>query len=214
MAASSVGLQVSLPLCAALLVALPGCGWLFRNNKKIPSLRPPREEIPPTFWEQHGWWWVVVLAVLSLALIGAALWFLRRPKPLPIVPPDVQARRALEPLRQQAENGLVLSRVSQILRHYVAAAFALPPEEMNTTEFCRAIACHQQLGPQLAIDVEDFLRQCDVCKFAPVRDALVSPAGKQGAVEYALVLIGRAEARKSAVSLSAAQPAGNLEIPS
>ena len=66
---------------------------------------------------------------LLLALVALAVWWLTRPKPPVVVPPEVQARQALEPLRQQAEDGAVLSQVSQILRHYVSAAFALPPGE-------------------------------------------------------------------------------------
>ena len=58
----------------------------------------------------------------------------------------VQARAALEPLRGQSENGALLSRVSQILRHYVAAAFDLPPGELTTVEFCGAIASHTRGG--------------------------------------------------------------------
>jgi len=65
--------------------------------------------------------------VLLLAVIAAAVWWLRRKRPPVMVPPYLQARQALEPLRQQAEDGAVLSRVSQILRRYVSAAFGLPP---------------------------------------------------------------------------------------
>jgi len=85
--------------------------------------------------------------ILLLALVSAAAWFLTRPKPPVVVPPDVQARLALEPLRQQPEDGVLLSRVSQILRHYVGAAFDLPPGELTTAEFCHAIDGHTQIGP-------------------------------------------------------------------
>src|SRR5208282_4786243 len=99
-------------------------------NGEIPALRPPHPEMAPTFWEQHGVG-VVVCVALFLALIGIAIWFLTRPKPPVVVPPEVLARKALEPLGQRAEDGALLSQVSQILRHYVSAAFNLPPIELT-----------------------------------------------------------------------------------
>ena len=140
------------------------------DRTHIPPLRPPHAEIPPTFWEQYGLW-VILGGLLLLALVCAVVWFLTRPKPPVIVPPEVQARQALEPLRQQPEDGVLLSRVSQILRHYVAAAFDLPPGELTTTEFCRAIAGHAEIGPELSAALSDFLRQCDQRKFSPLPPA-------------------------------------------
>jgi hypothetical protein len=167
----------------------------------IPPLRPPHAEIPPTFWEQHSVL-VVVLAALLLALACVAVWFLTRPKPPMIVPPDVQARQALEPLRQQTEDGALLSRVSQILRHYVAAVFDLPPGELTTAEFCRAITGRPQIGPDLSAALCDFLRLCDRDKFSP--PALVPPLN---AVAQTLKLIDQSQARRLANAQSAAQPA-------
>jgi hypothetical protein len=143
----------------------------------------------------------VILGVLLLALVGAAVWFLTRPKPTVIVPPEVQARQALEPLRQQPEDGALLSRVSQILRHYVAAAFSLPPGELTTAEFCRAIAGHAQIGPDLAAALSDFLHLCDQAKFSPP-----APVTPLNAVAQALKLVDQAQARRLALVQSAAQP--------
>ena len=160
----------------------------------IPPLRPPHAEIPPTFWEQHGLW-VVIVGVLLLALIGAAVWFLTRPKPPVVVPHDVQARLALEPLREQPEDGALLSRVSQILRHYVAAAFCLPSGELTTAEFCHAITGHAEIGPDLSAALSEFLHQCDQRKFSPP-----APAPQFGAVAQALKLIDQSQARRLALS--------------
>ena len=159
--------------------------------EEIPLLRPPHAEMPPAFWEQHGLW-VILVGVLLLALVGTAAWFLLRPKPLAVVPPEIQARQALEPLRPQPEDGPLLSRVSQVLRHYVAAAFDLPPEELTTAEFCRAMASHAQVGPELSAALGEFFRQCDQRKFAPP-----VPAPPLGAVTQALKLIELGEARRA-----------------
>jgi len=167
---------------------------------KLPPLRPPHAEIPPTFWDRYGLW-VSLFGVLLLALVGAAVWFLTRPKPPVIVPPEVQARQALEPLRQQPADGALLSRVSQILRHYIAAAFSLPPGELTTAEFCRAIAGHAQISLELAAALTDFLRLCDQDKFSPP-----APVPPLNAVAQALKLIDQAQARLLALAQSATQP--------
>jgi hypothetical protein len=172
-------------------------------SEGIPSLRPPHAELPPTFWEQYGVWTIPVGVVL-LALVGAAIWFFTRPKPPVVVPPEVEARKALGSLRQRPEDGLLLSRVSQVLRRYVTAAFRLPPGELTTTEFCRAIAGDERVGSELASALSGFLRQCDQRKFSPPQ-----PAPALGAAAYALKLIDQAQGRLAALAQPAAQPSGS-----
>jgi hypothetical protein len=145
---------------------------------------------------------VVILGVLLLGLICAVVWLLTRPKPPVVVPPEVQAREALDPLRQQPEDGALLSRVSQILRHYVAAAFELPPGELTTAEFCRAVGGHAPIGPELSAALSEFLRQCDQRKFSPP-----APAPPLSAVAQALKLIELAEARRAQLRRAAEAPA-------
>jgi hypothetical protein len=183
------------------LLAVP-CLFAAATNSlapdEIPPLRPPQAEIPPSFWEQYGLW-VVLLGVLLLILACAAAWFLTRPKPPMIVPPEVQARQALEPLRQQAEDGALLSRITQILRHYVAAAFRLPPGELTTAEFCHAVKDHGPIGPELSAALTEFLHQCDQRKFS-----LPAPPPPFSAVAQALKLTEQAETRRLALARTAA----------
>lgn len=176
-----VAIQV---LCSLPLVA--GA----QTNDDIPPLRPPHAEIPPTFWEEHTTS-VSLLGFAVLALIGFAIWFLTRPKPPVIVPPEVQARGELESLRKVPEDGRVLSKVSQAVRRYFGAAFALPPGELTTAEFCRAIAGNEQFGSEVADTTADFLRRCDERKFAPG-----APPQATAAAEYALKLVEQAESRR------------------
>ncbi len=166
-------------------------------EEQIPPLRPPRGEIPPSLWEQHGPW-LVAGAVLILVLLAAGLYLLLRPKPPVPVPPGRQAREALEPLRQQPETTAVLVRVSQVVRRYFIAAFALPPGELTTTEFSRALQSNPQVGPELSRSSVEFLRQCDQRKFAPQ-----PPAPPLGAVGQALHLLEQAEARRNELALAA-----------
>ncbi len=157
----------------------------------IAPLRPPRAEIPPTFWEQYGLW-VMLAAFLLLGLAGAAVWYFNRPGQPILLAPEVQARQALESLRQQPEDGAVLIGVSQILKHYVAAAFGLPAGELTTSEFCRALAGHEPVGPELSAAFADFLRHCDERKFAPG-----GPLPALNAVAQAFGLVELAEARRA-----------------
>jgi hypothetical protein len=169
------------------------------TRDEIPPLRPPHAEIPATFWDQYSAW-VILAGVLVMALVGVAAWFFTRPKPPVVVPPEVLARRALEPLRQQPEDGLLLSRISQVLRHYVAAAFDLPPGELTTAEFCGAITGHPLIGPELSAALSAFLRLCDQDKFSPP-----APVPPLSAVAQALRLIDQTQARLAALAQAAAQ---------
>ena len=200
-----------LRLLAAALSPLAAQALFAATNSpardEIPPLRPPHAEMPPDFWEQYGLW-VVLGAAFLLTSVCVAAWFLARPKPPVVVPPEVQARKALEPLRQQPEDGALLSRVSQILRHYIAAAFGLPPEELTTAEFCRAIAGHERAGPDLAAALSDFLRQCDQRKFSPP-----APAPPLSAVAQALRLIDQTQARLAALAQAAAQRPPKIPSP-
>src|ERR1051326_690308 len=157
----------------------------------IPPLRPPRGEIPPTFWEQHGVW---IIAGGCFALLGvvAFVWWLARPKPPVVLPPEVQARQGIEEFLGQPESGLMLSRISQILRRYFVAAFALPAGELTTAEFCALITTQDQIGADLANTVVQFLRECDQRKFAPL-----APQPPLEAANRALALIESAEKRRS-----------------
>jgi hypothetical protein len=178
--------------------------WAATNGAdadEIPPLRPPRPEIVPTFWEQHGGW-MIALSVVLLGLMGLAIWRLTRPRPPAPVPAVIQARQALEPLRQQPENGLLLSRVSRVVRHYLADAFGLAPAERTTAEICQAMASMEQVGPELSQKLAGFLQECDRRKFAP--GPVIPPLG---AVDQAASLIDLAEARRAVLAAAKAAEA-------
>ena len=106
---------------------------------------------------------------------------------------------------------MVLSEASQILRRYVAAAFAWPPAELTTAEFSAALAGDEKIGPELARTLSNFLRECDERKFAPAgvvgvqasacSDSAPATPGTlkrelQPAAVRALELVSAAEARR------------------
>jgi hypothetical protein len=156
-----------------------------------PTLSPPYDELPPTFFEQHGAVLVFAgLGVIMLAAFGG--WLIFRPRPKIIIPPEVQARQALEVLREQPEDGAILSCVSQVLRNYFMTAFKLAPGELTTTEFCRAISDNEGIGAELSNATSDFLHDCDDGKFSTTANS-----GKLEAAKRALQLVEQAEQRRA-----------------
>jgi hypothetical protein len=161
------------------------------------SLKPPRGEIQPSSWEQHGPL-VVVGAIILLALLALAILLLLRPKPpRPPIPAAEQARNQLEPLRHQPENGARLSRTSQILHGYLASGLGIAGE-LTTAELCQAVAQNREMGPDFAREIGEFLRDCDVRKFAPN-----PPATPVGAVAGALRIIEQCESRQAELKAAA-----------
>ena len=161
------------------------------GTNALPALLPPYGELPPTFWEQHATS-IVVAGLGMIALAASGLWLIFRPKPKIIIPPEVQARQALGILRQQPEDGVVLSRVSQVVRNYFIAAFQLAPGEFTTAEFCRALSGHEQIGAELSTAVAGFLRDCDDQKFSTATALVPLDAANQ-----ALKLVALAERRRT-----------------
>ena len=173
------------------IVLLAAAGAAHGQSNALPPLAPPYGEIPPTFWEQHATF--VVLAGLGFAaLAGVFIWLVLRSRPEIIIPPEVQARVALEDLRQRPEDGVVLSRISQAVRNYFIAAFQLTPGEFTTTEFNCVISKREEVGVELAAAVIDFLRDCDARKFSAVNSSAPMNAANQ-----ALGLVDRAEQRRA-----------------
>jgi hypothetical protein len=175
---------------AFLLLAMRGLAATNTSaGDDLARLRPPREEMPPTFWEQNQLP-AILGSIVFLALVAVIVWLLTRPKPPVIVPPEIRAKQALDLLLTRPEDGIVLSQVSQILRRYSAEAFSLPPGELTTAEFCRLASGHEGMGPELASAVCEFLRRCDERKFTAS-----PPTAPMAAVANALKLIGAAQAR-------------------
>jgi len=187
-------------LPSALLILPLSAATNSETAGEIPVLHPPHAEIPPTFREQYGGW-VVAGGVLLAGLGGVAFWWLNRPKPPVLVPPEIEARRELERVMHVREDGSVLSHVSRTLRRYCCAVFDLPPGEYTTGEFCRMLSDHEPAGAELSGAIGVFLRQIDERKFAPS-----AGAGGPRAVPRALALIDLAEARRAQLRPADAAP--------
>lgn len=116
-------------------------------------------------------------AVAALALIGGLLWLLlrrkdARPTAAAIAqPPHVKALRALErlrtaPRRTEAEVGRFYVEVSDVLRRYLEERFGLHAPERTTEEFLRELESGDALAREHRGELQEFLSQCDLVKFA------------------------------------------------
>jgi hypothetical protein len=161
------------------------------EEANVPQLAPPYPEIPPTFWEQYGSF-VVIAFVVALVFVALILLLALRKKAVVVIPPEVQARNELKSLQALPDSPTVWSQTSQATRRYFVAAFALPPGEHTTAEFCRYLHAQEKVGADLASEVTTFLRDSDERKFAPHTAPLVGVASR------ALVLVEKAEARRRA----------------
>ncbi len=126
--------------------------------------------------------------LLLLVLAAAVVWLMIKARPQPVLPPEITARQALEKLRPLPEDGNLLSRVSQILRHYLTAVFQLPVGETTTAELVTALARKREIHFEVGMAASVFLRECDERKFSPQGQTV-----PLNAVARALELIDLAE---------------------
>ena len=136
------------------------------------QIEAPGEPFPtPVAW----WWWVAGAVVL--AVIAAAIWLLRRRPQQPrqhlevTVPAHVRALRELQrwrtaPRATAEEVEAFYVGVSQVLRVYLEERFGLHAPERTTEEFLRDLEGGDRLARQHRSELERFLSQCDMVKFA------------------------------------------------
>jgi len=136
------------------------------HAQPLPALRPPRGEITPTFWGQHGWQ-IIIVVVASIIVVGVLIILLTRAKPKLSEPPEVLARRSLVTLRGRTVNGALLMEVSRVFRRYLIFAFDLSPHEPTTAELSQTLQSSTKADPSLVSSVVKFLRECDEDKFSP-----------------------------------------------
>jgi len=125
----------------------------------------------PTAW----WWWAGAVAVLAaLALLVVASRRRRSAAPAPVsvlVPAHVRALRDLQRWRgaahdTPAEIEAFYVGVSQVLRVYLEQRFGMRAPERTTEEFLRDLESGDVLARQHSEELERFLSQCDMVKFA------------------------------------------------
>lgn len=138
------------------------------------EIEAPGDPFPTPF---GGWWWVVG-GVAALAFVAMILWRKQRNQPLRHalaieVPAHVKALRALLRWRAgergtPAEIDAFYVGVSHVLRVYLEDRFGLHAPERTTEEFLHELEGSTELTRDHRAELEDFLSQCDMVKFAAV----------------------------------------------
>lgn len=122
----------------------------------------------PSVWDWLGWVLLVLVVAAGVALLT---WWWRRPRPAPAAPPPepphVRARRRLEAaLGLLADPRAFCVAVSDALRWYLEERFEFRAPERTTEEFLEELRQTDRLLPDQKEVLGDFLRRCDLVKFA------------------------------------------------
>lgn len=117
--------------------------------------------------------WIAAVA-LPLAALALLIWSRRRSKqkPAPVIPPWVAAQSELDGLKREIDAGQIgaiaaVTRLSDIVRRYLAKRFTLSADAMTSQEFFSSM---ERYDSPLATPHKQFLREflsaADLVKFA------------------------------------------------
>jgi hypothetical protein len=130
-------------------------------------------DIKPPIDIQSGWalvgWVLGALAVAALAFWAWRYWHKRRTQipPVPIIPAHIRAkqklREALALIGQPREFCIL---VSDTVRWYLEERFDFHAPDRTTEEFLSELQGTNLLTPDQKDSLGDFLRRCDLVKFA------------------------------------------------
>ena len=120
------------------------------------------------------WAWALMLLLAAAAGAGAFFWVRRKRQEaqeaaLAARPAHEKALEALQVLRGQLTEDNYMAfiiEVSRILRVYIQDRFELRAPHRSTEEFLAEASVSEQLTPEHQELLGDFLRQCDLVKFA------------------------------------------------
>jgi hypothetical protein len=139
---------------------------LAAGTNGLRDIKPPVDI--PSGWA-WVWWALALLVVVALAWLLWRWWRRRRAKLefVPPVPPHVRARQKLQEalsLLSQPREFCIL--VSDTIRYYLEERFSFRAPERTTEEFLFELRGTELLTPDQKASLEDFLRRCDLVKFA------------------------------------------------
>lgn len=130
------------------------------------SAKPLIEISNPWFW---AW---LALGIIAVVAVAYFIWNYNRKKAamppiVPIIPPHVRARRALEKaLGLISEPKPFTTAVSDTLRTYLEERFTFRAPERTTEEFLYELQSTNLLTTDQKASLAEFLSQCDLVKFA------------------------------------------------
>jgi hypothetical protein len=130
-------------------------------------------DIKPPMEFPNIWLWIAIGAialVLLVSAIGLFLYFMLRRKQIPVVPPlppHVRAKQKLqEALDLLAQPKPFCTFVSDTVRLYLEERFTFRAPERTTEEFLHELQNTNLLLPDQKESLGEFLRSCDLVKFA------------------------------------------------
>ncbi|HEY2081904.1 MAG TPA: hypothetical protein VGI88_03900 [Verrucomicrobiae bacterium] len=130
------------------------------------DIKPPAEFPNPWLWIAIG---VIALALIALA-IGLFIYFRTRRKQVPIVPPVPPHIRAKQKLQEAldliAQPKPFCTLVADTVRFYLEERFTFHAPERTTEEFLHELQNTNRLLPDQKESLGDFLKSCDLVKFA------------------------------------------------
>jgi len=136
------------------------------STNALRDIKPPVEI--PSGWA-WVWWTLATLIVLALLVLALRWWRTRRAQapPVPIIPPHVRAKQKLQEalaLIGRPKEFCIL--VSDTVRSYLEERFAFHAPERTTEEFLYELVGTDLLTRDQKESLGEFLRQCDLVKFA------------------------------------------------
>jgi hypothetical protein len=158
--------------------------WLDLLRSVVPGPGPPAPEEP----QSSHWVLPAVAIAVALIAIAAALVLWRRRRTAVAVEPWVRALAEINRLETEGLGkapAMYHTRVSQVVRSYVAERFGLHALEQTTAEFLAATGAIPELAAH-GETLRAFCERCDVAKFA---DAAMTPEDCRCSGELARALI-------------------------
>jgi hypothetical protein len=136
------------------------------NSNGLRDIKPPVEI--PSGWEWL-WWTLAALAFLAL-IFFLWRWLKNRPVealPDPALPAHIRAKQKLqEALSLISQPKPFCTAVSDTVRFYLEEQFNFRAPERTTEEFLYELQATNLLLPDQKDSLGEFLRRCDLVKFA------------------------------------------------
>ncbi len=130
-------------------------------------------DIKPPVSIPNPWLWIwigVALLVVAAIIAGLIFYFTRRRSRVPAVPPLPAHIRAKQKLQQAlallAEPKPFCTLVADTIRFYLEERFSFRAPERTTEEFLYELQNTNMLLPDQKESLGEFLKQCDLVKFA------------------------------------------------